>query len=50
MEHEKRGCVGIASRRSGVARRWKRHRSKGGGRNAVGSNAIATAMARGSWQ
>jgi len=42
--------VGIASRRSGVARRRKRHRSKGGGRNAVGSNAIATAMARGSWQ
>jgi len=49
-----RGCVGIASRRSGVVRRRKRHRSNGGGSNgggsnAVGSNAIATAMVRGSW-
>jgi len=42
-EHEKRGLVGIASRRSGVACRRKRHRSNGGGSNAVGSNAIATA-------
>jgi len=42
--------VGIASRCSGVVRRQKRHHSKGGGRNAVGSNAIAMAMARGSWQ
>jgi len=43
MEHEKRGCVGIASRSSGVARQRKRHRSNGGGSNALGSNAIATA-------
>jgi len=41
--------VGIASRRSGVARRWKRHRSNGDDSNAVGSNGIATAVARGSW-
>jgi len=41
--------VGIASRRSGVARRRKRHRSNGGGSNAVGSNAMVTTMARGSW-
>jgi len=36
--------VGIASCRSGVAYRRKRHHS-----NSGGSNAIATAMARGSW-
>jgi len=41
--------VGIASRRSGVARRWKRHRSNSDDSNAVGSNGIATAVARGSW-
>jgi len=42
-------CVKIASRRSGVARRRKRHRSNGGGSNAVGSNTIVATMARGSW-
>ena len=41
--------VGIASRCSGVARRWKRHHSNGDD-NAVESNGIATAVARGSWQ
>jgi len=40
--------VGITSRHSGVARQRKQHRSNGGGSNALGSNAIATAMARGS--
>jgi len=49
MEHEKRGCVGIASLRSDVARRQKQHHSNGGGSNAVGSNAMAMATARGSW-
>ena len=42
--------VGIASRRSGVARRWKRHHSNGDDSNAVESNGIATAVAKGSWQ
>ena len=41
--------VGIASRRSGLARRWKRHHSNGDD-NAVESNGIAMAVARGSWQ
>jgi len=41
--------VGITSRRSGVACRWKRHHSNGDD-NAVESNGIATAVARGSWQ
>jgi len=49
MEREKRGCVGIASRHSGVARRWKRHHSNSDD-NAVKSNGISTAVARGSWQ
>jgi len=43
-------AVGIASRRSGVARRWKRHHSNGDDSNAVESNGIATAVAKGSWQ
>jgi len=39
----------LAAHRSGVARRWKRHHSNGDD-NAVESNGIATAVARGSWQ
>jgi len=44
MEHEKRGCVGIASHRSGVVRQQTRHRSNSSGSNAQGSNATVTAM------
>jgi len=43
MEPEKRGCVGIASRHSGMAYQLKQHRSNGGSSNALGSNAIAMA-------
>jgi len=39
-----------AARRSGVARRGKRHHSNGDDSNAAKSNDIATAVARGSWQ
>jgi len=40
----------LAVRRSGVARRWKRHHSNGDNSNAAESNGIATAVARGSRQ
>jgi len=41
--------VGIASCGSGVACRRKQHRCNSGGSNTMGSNAMATTMASGSW-